>query len=115
MDLAAAVTERTGGRAATATSPWIAPAASGAWWPAPLVLKDMRGATIGCVIHLRDVTERMLMKEQMWRMERFVSLGTLASGLHHEIKNPMTALSIHVQLLEERLGDDRADEPVRTS
>jgi two-component system sensor histidine kinase HydH len=34
-----------------------------------LELKDIRGESIGCVIHLRDVTERMLMKEQMWRME----------------------------------------------
>ena len=75
-------------------------------------LKDMRGATIGCVIHLRDVTERILMKEQMWRMEQFASLSTLASGLLHEIKNPMTALSIHVQLLEERLSGDSADEQI---
>jgi two-component system nitrogen regulation sensor histidine kinase GlnL len=74
-----------------------------------LELKDMRGATIGCVIHLRDVTERMLMKEQVWRMEQFASLSTLASGLLHEIKNPITALSIHVQLLEERLRSSRAD------
>jgi signal transduction histidine kinase len=72
-------------------------------------LKDTRGATIGCVIHLRDVTERMLMTEQMWRMEQFASLSTLASGLLHEIKNPITALSIHVQLLEERLRTSSAD------
>jgi signal transduction histidine kinase len=77
-----------------------------------LDLKDVRGSTIGCVIHLRDVTERMLMKEQMWRMEQFASLSTLASGLLHEIKNPITALSIHVQLLEERLRASRADGPV---
>jgi hypothetical protein len=43
-----------------------------------LELRDLRGATLGCVIHLRDVTERMLMKEQMWRMEQFASLSTLA-------------------------------------
>jgi two-component system sensor histidine kinase HydH len=74
-----------------------------------LELKDTLGATIGCVINLRDVTERMLMKEQVWRMQQFASLSTLASGLHHEIKNPITALSIHVQLLEERLlGTDAA-------
>ena len=36
-----------------------------------LELRDLRGATLGCVIHLRDITERMLMKEQMWRMEQF--------------------------------------------
>lgn len=68
-----------------------------------LELNDTRGANIGCVIHLRDVTDRMLMKEQMWRMQQFASLSTLASGLHHEIKNPIAALSIHVQLLDERL------------
>jgi signal transduction histidine kinase len=77
-----------------------------------LDLKDRRGATIGCVIHLRDVTERMLMKEQMWRMEEYASLSTLASGLLHEIKNPITALSIHVQLLEERLRASRAEGPI---
>jgi two-component system sensor histidine kinase HydH len=76
-----------------------------------LDLKDRRGATIGCVIHLRDVTERMLMKEQMWRMEQFASLSTLASGLQHEIRNPITALSIHVQLLEERLRCGTVDGP----
>src|SRR5262249_25159904 len=50
-------------------------------------------------------TERMLLEERMHRMERFLSLATLASGLHHEIKNPLTALSIHIQLLEELLAD----------
>lgn len=76
-----------------------------------LELKDRAGATVGCVIHLRDVTERMLMKEQMWRMEQFASLSTLASGLHHEIKNPIAALSIHVQLLEEQLALAGASDP----
>src|SRR5262249_44024231 len=59
-------------------------------------------------IRLRDVTERMLLEERMRRMERFLSLTTLASGLHHEIKNPLTALSIHIQLLEESLSNGQA-------
>jgi two-component system, NtrC family, sensor histidine kinase HydH len=58
------------------------------------------------------VTERLRMKEQMWRLERLASLSTLATGLHHEIKNPLTALSIHVQLVEERLREPRPSEPV---
>ena len=76
------------------------------------VLKDMDSHSLGCVIHLRNVTDRVLMEERMSRMERFISLGSLASGLHHEIKNPLTALSIHVQLLEERLRDPNSTEPV---
>jgi PAS domain S-box-containing protein len=76
------------------------------------VLKDPEGTSLGCVIHLRDVTERMLMEERMRRMERFLSLATLASGLHHEIKNPLTALSIHIQLLEESLSNGQPGEAV---
>jgi signal transduction histidine kinase len=52
------------------------------------------------------------MEERVRRMERFLNLGTLAAGLHHEIKNPLTALSIHVQLLEKRLREPDPDKPV---
>ena len=38
--------------------------------------------------------------------------GMAASGLHHEIKNPLTALSIHIQLLEESLSNGQAGEDV---
>lgn len=76
------------------------------------ILRDPKGALLGCVIHLRDVTERTFIEERMRRMERFLSLATLASGLHHEIKNPLTALSIHIQLLEESLSNGRVEEAV---
>jgi PAS domain S-box-containing protein len=68
------------------------------------MLSDTSGVPLGCVIHIEDTTERMLIEERMRRMERYLGLSTLASGLHHEIKNPLTALSIHVQLLEEALA-----------
>jgi two-component system sensor histidine kinase HydH len=76
------------------------------------VLRDRTGRSLGCVILLRDMTDRLLMEERVRRMERFLSLGTLASGLHHEIKNPLTALSIHVQLLEKRLREPPPQRPV---
>ncbi len=76
------------------------------------VLKDSTGRALGCVMLLRDISERLLMEERVRRMERFLSLGTLASGLHHEIKNPLTALSIHVQLLEKRLREPAPRRPV---
>jgi PAS domain S-box-containing protein len=75
-------------------------------------LNDAQGTSLGCVIHVRDVTERKLLEERMRRMERFLSLTTLASGLHHEIKNPLTALSIHLQLLEENLSNGHLGEAV---
>jgi len=75
-------------------------------------LNDVARRPLGCVFLLRDVTERVLLEERMTRMERFISLGTLASGLHHELKNPLTALSLHIQLLDERLRDPAAAESV---
>jgi len=75
-------------------------------------LRDVRGTSLGAVIHLRDITERMLLEERMHRMERFLGVATLASGLHHEIKNPLTALSIHIQLLEEALSAGRKGESI---
>jgi two-component system, NtrC family, sensor histidine kinase HydH len=76
------------------------------------VLKDAHGGAAGCLFLLRDVSDRVLIEERIRRMERFLSLGTLASGLHHEIKNPLTALSIHVQLLEKRLREPEPKKPV---
>jgi two-component system sensor histidine kinase HydH len=69
-------------------------------------LRGPENVNVGCVIYLEDVTERLLVEERMRRMERYLGLATLVSGLHHEIKNPLTALSIHVQLLEESLAKD---------
>jgi PAS domain S-box-containing protein len=74
-------------------------------------LNDAAHQPLGCVFLLRDVTERVWLEERMTRMERFISLGTLASGLHHELKNPLTALSLHIQLLDERLHGPATAQP----
>lgn len=66
-------------------------------------LRDHREQVIGNIIQLREVTERVLIEERLRRMERYMGLGSLAAGLHHEIKNPLAALSLHVQLLGEEL------------
>ncbi|QDT38374.1 two-component system sensor histidine kinase NtrB [Stratiformator vulcanicus] len=66
-------------------------------------LSDHEDNEIGNVLQLRDITERLLIEDRMRRMERYMGLGTLAVGLHHEIKNPLAALSLHVQLLEEEI------------
>ena len=68
-------------------------------------LNDRENVDIGNVLQLRDVTERVLMDDRLRRMERYMGLGALAAGLQHEIKNPLAALSLHVQLLEEELSE----------
>lgn len=76
-------------------------------------LSDFEGREIGQVLQLRDVTERILIEERMRRMERYMGLGSLAAGLHHEIRNPLAAVSLHVQLLEEQLEESQVSEEVQ--
>jgi two-component system nitrogen regulation sensor histidine kinase GlnL len=75
------------------------------------ILRDADEHVSGTVLHIRDVTESSLLEESMRRMERFSGLGPLVAGLHHEINNPLSALLLHVRLLEERL-QGQADEEV---
>ncbi|QDV24505.1 two-component system sensor histidine kinase NtrB [Aureliella helgolandensis] len=76
-------------------------------------LRDRMNAMIGNVIQLRDVTEQIHIESQMRRMERFMGLGSVAAGLHHEIKNPLAGLSLHVQLLEEQLDEPNEPDEIR--
>lgn len=45
-----------------------------------------------------------VLEEQAMEAERMAYVGTLASGLAHEIRNPLNSLSLNMQLLEEDLG-----------
>ena len=75
-------------------------------------LRDREDADIGDVVQLHDVTEQVLVDDRIRRMERYMGLGSLAAGLHHEIKNPLAALSLHVQLLDEELSERDASTEV---
>lgn len=68
------------------------------------LLRDQRQEEIGTVVHVADITENALIQERMRRMERYMGLGSLAAGLQHEIRNPLSALSLHIQLLREQLA-----------
>jgi len=57
----------------------------------------------GSVILIEDITERRNREAKLRQMENLASLTTLAAGVAHEIKNPLSALSIHVQLLKKAL------------
>jgi PAS domain S-box-containing protein len=57
----------------------------------------------GSVILIEDITERRSREAKLRRMENLASLTTLAAGVAHEIKNPLGALSIHVQLMQKAM------------
>jgi len=48
------------------------------------------------------------------RRERLQSLGALAAGLAHEVKNPLSTMSVNLQLLAEDFADPRTPREERT-
>ncbi len=51
------------------------------------------------VIMLTDVTAHNAAERRLRRSENLASLTTMAAGVAHEIKNPLAAMDIHLQLL----------------
>lgn len=69
-----------------------------------LVVGLLVGA-LAAVVYFRKVPERVRRAERRAReSERLAYLGSLAGGLAHEIKNPLSTLHVNLQLLEEDLG-----------
>jgi len=67
-------------------------------------LHSNKGERIGVILQMQDVTYLKFLDLEMRRTEKLAGLGTLAAGIAHEIKNPLAALSIHEQLLEEAVA-----------
>jgi PAS domain S-box-containing protein len=57
----------------------------------------------------RDISRRKQMEQHLNRSDRLVSLGTLAAGIAHEIRNPLTGISLLLDDLHDRMAN-RTDE-----
>jgi signal transduction histidine kinase len=53
----------------------------------------------------QEIAERQRLERETQRAQHFALLGRLAAGLSHEIRNPLGAIFLHVDLLEEELHD----------
>ena len=70
------------------------------------------GQTNGKIILIRDVTEKKNQEVLLHRMENMAGLTNLAAGMAHEIKNPLGAISIHIQLIQKALEKARQNNDV---
>jgi two-component system sensor histidine kinase HydH len=53
----------------------------------------------------REMAERRRLEHEAQRAQHFALLGRLAAGVSHEIRNPLGAIFLHVDLLEEELRE----------
>ncbi|MDX2251347.1 MAG: ATP-binding protein [Nitrospira sp.] len=63
---------------------------------------------------LRDISERKLLEEQLRKTERIAELGTLASGMAHEIGTPMNVILGRAEYLMDRVRDEPTKKGLQT-
>jgi PAS domain S-box-containing protein len=70
----------------------------------PVFVED--GRTVAWVLVMaRDITDRQRMAEQMLQTEKLTSLGTLCTGVAHEINNPLGIILGFTEILLDRLPE----------
>jgi PAS domain S-box-containing protein len=68
-------------------------------------LRAGEGKDLGVVGMFRDLSAVRELENQLRRSDRLAALGTLAAGLAHEIKNPLTSLLTFSRHLHRRFDD----------
>jgi two-component system, NtrC family, sensor histidine kinase PilS len=67
------------------------------------LLKDESNTVRGIILVFQDITKILDMEEQVRRQERLASVGSLAAGIAHEIRNPLASLYGSIQVLQAEL------------
>jgi two-component system cell cycle sensor histidine kinase/response regulator CckA len=63
---------------------------------------------------LKDITEKKKLESQLLRAQRMESVGTLASGIAHDINNVLTPIMLSQELLQEKLTDEESQRLLNT-
>ncbi|MFQ5753565.1 MAG: PAS domain S-box protein, partial [bacterium] len=65
---------------------------------------DAQKRRVGTIIAFKDITQIKQMQVEVQRMDRLASMGVLASGIAHEIRNPLAGIKTIAQTLEEEIA-----------
>jgi len=68
---------------------------------------DEKGQVLGTVGVLRDLTEQVATQQRLIQREKLASLGEMAAGVAHEIRNPLGGIKMATNLLSSSAMNDR--------
>jgi len=71
-------------------------------------VRDDEGQTIGAVMFFKDLTHVEQMEERERLRDRLASLGEMAAGIAHELKNPLAGIEVMAGLLRRQVPDSAA-------
>ena len=77
---------------------------------APLLSRDF--VSVGRIILVDDITERVSLESQLAQADKLSSIGLLAAGVAHEINTPLAVISSYAQMLAKQLRGDARLGPV---
>lgn len=63
----------------------------------------------GLTVTIRNETEKEKLREEMMRLDRFASLGKLSAGIAHEVRNPLTGISLLLDDLHDQAASGSDD------
>jgi PAS domain S-box-containing protein len=71
------------------------------------VKDEPAGAPIGAVLFFKDLTRVEQLEEQERLRDRLASLGEMAAGIAHELKNPLAGIEVMAGLLRRQVPDSK--------
>ena len=77
---------------------------------APLVTRNF--VSVGRIILVDDITDRIQLEAQLTQSEKLSSIGLLAAGVAHEVNTPLAVISSYTQMLSKHMRDDERLAPV---
>jgi signal transduction histidine kinase len=60
---------------------------------------------LGALLTLHDQESVEVIESELELSRRMAAIGRLTSGVGHEVKNPINAIVVHLELLKTKLGD----------
>jgi signal transduction histidine kinase len=66
---------------------------------------DGIGKSMGTLLTLRDLESMMQLGQELEISRRLAAIGRLTAGVGHEVKNPINAMVVHLELLRSKLAN----------
>jgi nitrogen-specific signal transduction histidine kinase len=71
-------------------------------------VRDDSGLPVGAVMFFKDLTQVEQLEERERLRDRLASLGEMAAGIAHELKNPLAGIEVMAGLLRRQVPDSQA-------
>lgn len=78
------------------------------------LVRDQQGKPRSILAVDTDITEKKQLEAQFLRAQRMESIGTLASGIAHDLNNVLAPILLSTQLLQMKVSDERSQQLLKT-